>query len=252
MASRDEIVSYLNQRLNTNAISDSSVNGLQVEGACEIRKIALAADATLQTYKKAVMSGCQMMITHHGLIWHGIRSVTGREYRHIKYLLDNGLNLYASHLPLDMHPELGNNITLGKMLNLSEIVPFGEYHGNKIGISGKLPSPATCSEIAAILKRETGVKNPICLTFGNERVKSVAVISGGGASGLTEAIKENMDLFITGEGSHQAYHLAQEASINVLFIGHYYSETCGVKMVGEDLKRKFKVETVFIDEPTVF
>ena len=108
MAKRDEIVLYLDDLLKIKEYEDSSVNGLQVQGKEEIAKIALSTDAAMDTYKKAVEQGAQMLLTHHGLIWEGIKSVTGRDYTHIKYLLDNGLNLYGCHLPLDAHPTLGN------------------------------------------------------------------------------------------------------------------------------------------------
>ncbi len=248
---RNDLVRYLNERLEISSFKDSSINGLQVEGKTEINKIALVTDAALKLFERAAEMKCDMIIAHHGMIWGGLSSITGRIYQQIKLLLDNGINLYASHLPLDAHPELGNNAALAKLAKLENTKPFGDYHGQFLGFSGSFKNPITPSELAIIFKNELG-KEPMVLPFGKEKIKTAGIISGGASGSLQEAIDCGLDCFITGEGKHENFHLALEAKINVIYLGHYHSETLGVKAVGEELKTKFGIDCIFIDEPTVF
>ena len=246
---RDTLVRFLDDYLDVLRIQDDSVNGLQVEGAPEITKVALATDAALAVYRKAIAAGCEMIVTHHGLIWGGIKRVVGRDYQHLKMLLDHGINLYASHLPLDLHAGCGNNIELARMLQLREIVPFGAYHGIAIGFGGTLPVPCSLEQLAATLRAGLGGA-PVCMPFGREKIARCAIVSGGGGSALGEAIAAGYDCFITGEAPHQSHHMALEAGINVLLLGHYHSETPGVRALGGMLAQRFGITPVFIDEPT--
>lgn len=247
---RDELVSYLNDRLDVNSLDDASVNGLQVQGKSEVNRVGLATDAALAVYQKAAAQRCDMLITHHGLIWHSIRSVTGRDYEHIRFLIEHGINLYGAHLPLDAHAELGNNACLADLAGLVERQPFGEYHGATIGFSGRLPKPLSRERLAATWRDILGGESLI-LPFGPDEIRSVGIISGGGSSLLGEAVARGFDCFVTGEGRHEDYHAAKEAGINVIYLGHYHSETLGVKAVGEELEARLGLETVFIDEPTI-
>jgi dinuclear metal center YbgI/SA1388 family protein len=245
---RDVLVDFLNQWLLISSFKDHSQNGLQVQGSAAIRKVALATDASLKVYEKAVSQGCDMVLTHHGLIWGGLKSVTGRDYRHVKYLLDHNVNLYAVHLPLDAHPDAGNNIVLARLARVCEPVAFGLYHGHTLGFAGELPEPLSLQELSELYRQELGGTH-ILLPFGKKLIRTVAIVSGGGAESLPEAIEKNFDCFITGEGPHHTYHAALECGINVLYLGHYHSETVGVKAVGKEITKRFKIETVFIDEP---
>ncbi|MDG5813973.1 Nif3-like dinuclear metal center hexameric protein [Chitinispirillales bacterium ANBcel5] len=246
---RDHLVSFLDTTLATGAIKDVSRNGLQVQGGEEIQRIALTVDACMEAYKQAVASGCQMLIAHHGIIWDGLRSITGSVYNHLKYLLDNDLNLYASHLPLDLHPSLGNNAKLAEMLGLLALKPFGWYKGMQIGFEGTLNEPVSIDAISRILTKHLDCRVSM-LPFGTNNIKRVAVVSGGAAGELQEAINKGVDLFITGESSHENYHAALEAEINVIYCGHYHSEKGGVRALGELITEKFGIETVFLDIPT--
>lgn len=250
-ASRDAIVSLLDKTLRTSEIADRSVNGLQVEGAAEVTKIGLAVDASLEAYKLAQEYGCEMVIVHHGIIWEGIKSVTGPIYRQIKFLVENDINLYASHLPLDLHPTLGNNALIAKALGLKNIQPFGIYkNAMHIGFEGSLPRPATLKSVSDIVKKKFG--GPVSsLPFGPQKISRVAIISGGGTEALPEAISKKIDLFVTGEPKHENHHLALEGNINVIYGGHYHTETLGVMALGEFLTKKFAVRTVFLDVPTL-
>lgn len=245
-AKRDEIVKFLDATLDIANIPDTSRNGLQVAGCEAISKVGLAVDACIDTYKKAVENGCQMLITHHGLVWDGIKYVTGRNYNHIKYLIVNDLNLYAVHLPLDMHGELGNNIALARLLSLKSILPFGEYKGAVIGFMGDMARPQKASDIAAIMRKKLGGPATI-LPFGKRLNKKIGIVSGGGAFALSEAIAKGLDCYITGEGDYSNYHAAKEAGINVIYLGHYYTEQLGVEAIGMLLKKKFGIGAIYID-----
>ena len=247
---RPQIVSYLNERLDVAGIPDLSSNGLQVEGTKEIRRIGLAVDACLAIFKQAKKKQCQMIITHHGLIWGGIPYVTGTVRNSLFYLLKNNLNLYAAHLPLDLHPELGNNIGLCRILNLIDIKEFGLYKGTAIGFEGRLSSPSSPEKLAERFRRSIGGE-PLVLPFGKKKVERVGVVSGRASGELEEAIAKGMDCYVTGESHHEHYHLARESGISVIYLGHYYSEKPGVQAAGEELKKKFGIEAIFLDEPTI-
>jgi dinuclear metal center YbgI/SA1388 family protein len=251
MANRNDIVAFLDERLDIGGVADSSSNGIQVSGAEEITRVAVATDAAMATYRGAVELDCQLLFVHHGMIWGGIDRVVGREREHLKFLLDNEINLYAAHLPLDLHPELGNNAQLAKSIGLADRKPFGEYRGVAIGFSGSLAPPLTTLEMATSFQEQIG-GIPKDLPFGPDRNATVGIVSGGGSSALREAIDLGLHCFVTGEGRHEDHHLALEGAINVLYLGHYHSETLGVRAVGRELEQRFGVEVTFLDEPTRF
>jgi dinuclear metal center YbgI/SA1388 family protein len=251
MATRDGIRAFLDELLDIRAMEDSSRNGLQVQGADEVTRVGLATDAALATYRRAAEAGCQMLFVHHGLIWGGLDSITGHVHDHVRFLLEHGLSLYAAHLPLDAHPTLGNNARLADIIGLEDRLPFGDYHGIALGFSGHLPSPLSLDALAARFVSDLGGE-PRTLAFGPPSISTLAVVSGGGSGDLPLAAAAGLDCFVTGEGRHENHHLALEAGINVLYLGHYRSETAGVRAVGETLERELGVETVFIDEPTAF
>ena len=251
MAHRDRIVAFLDELLNVRAIDDRSVNGLQVAGGDAVDRVAVATDAALATYQRAIELGCQLLLVHHGLIWGGITTVTGRNHQHLKLLLEHDLNLYAAHLPIDLHPTVGNNVELARMISLEEVVPWGDYHGTPIGVRGRLATPIKLQHLAAKFAGQLGGE-PQSLAFGPKMVQSIGIVSGDGSSTLPEAVEAGLDCLVTGEGNHPDHHQALEGGINVLYLGHYRSETVGVRAVGRALEREFGVEVVFIDEPTSF
>jgi dinuclear metal center YbgI/SA1388 family protein len=246
---RNTIVSFLDYELRTRDIKDVSCNGLQVEGDQTITKIGFAVDACMESYRKAAEQGCQMLIVHHGIIWDGLKSITAGTYEHVKYLIDNGLNLYASHLPLDLHPTFGNNACLASIVGLKKLKPFGLYKGINIGFEGEFTESKPLEKIVNFLCEKLSAQCTV-LPFGSPDIKRAAIVSGGAAEELSEAIYKGVDLYITGESSHQNYHAALEARINVIYCGHYHSETTGVKALAALISEKFGTETVFIDIPT--
>ncbi|MDA3809566.1 MAG: Nif3-like dinuclear metal center hexameric protein [Spirochaetaceae bacterium] len=229
---------------------DSSLNGLQVgQEEFEVNKIAFAVDASLESFTRAAELKADMLFVHHGLYWGRVIPIRGDFYKRIEFLIKNDLSLYAAHLPLDMNEEFGNNAGLSKILGLSDLKPFGEHKGIKIGFKGVLPKPLSRDEI--IEKLFGGWDNSIkMLPFGKDKISSVALISGDAPFELFQAIDEDIDLYLTGESSHVLYHTALEAGINVIFGGHYATEVYGVKLLADKVFKELSLETVFIDIPT--
>jgi len=246
---RNELVTFLNKELNITQVKDVSCNGLQVEGSDTISKVGLAVDGCMQSYKAAVESDCDMLIVHHGMIWGGIKAITGITRKQIAYLLENDLNLYGVHLPLDLHGEYGNNIRLAQILGVIDPQPFGDYLGTAIGFKGELAEPASTHILVDRLDDSIGGSSQH-FDLGNEVNTTVGIVSGGGASDLRDAIDDGIDCFITGEYAHWNYHAALEAGINLIYGGHYATETVGVQAVGELIEATFNIETLFIDIPT--
>jgi dinuclear metal center YbgI/SA1388 family protein len=246
MATRDEIVALLDTTLRTREIQDSSCNGMQVEGPADVRRVGLAVDACLEAYEKAAQAGCQMLIVHHGLIWTGLKSVTGRSYRHIRFLIEHGLSLYASHLPLDMHEEYGNNVELARLMGLRDVQPFGDYRGRIIGYRGVLPAPAAPQELARRLADQLGGE-PLVLPAGRATVRTVGVVSGGAADMTEQAAVAGLDCYVTGEPEHFGYQLARECGACVVYLGHYHSEKPGVQALGRLLGERLGALSVFLD-----
>ena len=240
-----DIINFLDDYLEINKYPDSSINGLQVEGAEEVGKIAFAVDASIECFSKALEADADMIVCHHGIFWRGLDRLTGLLKKRVKFLLENDLSLYAAHIPLDAHPEIGNNAMLLRAIGVEPEDPFGEYHGVKIGYAGR--TDKKFDEILYELKRRFGKIE--YMKFG-DRVEKVAAVSGRGAGYIEEAEKEGVDLLITGEIEHSAYHSARDAEVSVIFLGHYNSETLGIKALMNVVNDKLGVETVFIDIPT--
>ena len=249
MVNRDELVSFLNEYLNVSAYPDKSSNGLQVEGKEEVERVAFAVDTTLRTIERAAEAKADMLIVHHGMIWGGLGYITGIHYKRLKALLSSGRNLYAAHLPLDAHHEVGNNVELLRLLGLEPKGPFGEYRGLTIGFWGEFEEPQPIEKVAQIIaeKLDTTVKT---YEFGRREIKTIGAISGAGAFALEEARRKGIDLLITGEFGHADYLTAIDLPQSVLVAGHYKTETLGVKALMEAVRREFELEAFFIDEPT--
>jgi dinuclear metal center YbgI/SA1388 family protein len=229
---------------------DDSLNGLQVgRSTGALRKLAFAVDASLETIRRAREAGAQALFVHHGLFWGKPVPVIGNLKARLAELFDADMALYACHLPLDAHAELGNNAVLASMLGLKDVQPFGEYHGTKIGFKGMLdPSLDLGTIVRKILP--AGDQARTILPFGPESITRVAVVSGGAPFELLQAVSEGLDLYITGEPSHSIYHEAAESHINFIAAGHYATEVHGVKAVAERVSRELGLETIFIEQPT--
>lgn len=229
---------------------DNSLNGLQLAGpGKQIRRAAFAVDASLETFRRAAEWRADLLFVHHGLFWGKELPLTGSHYRRIRTLMDNELALYAVHLPLDKHPELGNNAGIARVIGLEELAPFGKYKGIKIGYKGRFPAGISLDEVVQLLCGGNEDALSI-LPFGPEEIKTAGVVSGGGADEVLQAIDEKLDLFITGDSAHTYYHHSLEGRINVIFAGHYLTEIWGVKLLAEKVKKSLGLETVYLDIPT--
>lgn len=246
---RDRLVSYLDDYLGIPEWEEKSLNGLQVEGRADIERIALATDAALATFVMAEEAGAGFLIVHHGLFWGRVEPIVGPWRDRIAALLDAGISLYAAHLPLDAHPGVGNNAVLARLLKLENLMPFGRWDTRAIGWRGHLESPTDRAALAGRLEALLEAR-PDVLPFGPDEIRSVAIVSGAAADLVPEAAAAGVDAFITGETSHVAWHLARELRVNVVFAGHYATETLGVRALGDHLSREFGIETVFLDAPT--
>ena len=247
-----EVVQYFNSLLPLEDVahSDYSLNGLQVGDLdSEIEKVAFAVDACMASFQRAGLAGAQLLCVHHGLFWGKPIAVTGTHYRRMKFLLEEGLALYAAHLPLDMEPELGNNAGLADALELEQRKPFGDYHGVQIGVKGILASEMSLEQVLSKLElsRESALG---ILPFGPDRVKSVGIISGGADKEVGQALRDELDLYITGELNHQVYHACLEGGINLISAGHYFTETYGVQNLMKKMSTDIGLATTFIDVPT--
>jgi len=244
-----DLVRYCDRILRTDKINDyeGAVNGLQVENHGAVTRIAAAVDATLSTIKLAIASRAELLIVHHGLFWSPRQPWTGKTYEMLRLLIGSDLALYSSHLPLDMHPKLGNNAQLCAALGLKSREPFFFEKGQFIGY--KAETRLKRAELAKRLQRGLGVA-PKLVPGGPTVCRRVGVVTGGAGSELKRAAREGVDTFITGEGPHWTFGLAEELGVNVFYGGHYATETFGVKALAAHLSRKFNVPWTFIDHPT--
>lgn len=251
-----ELTAYLDGYLRTAEIPDepAALNGLQVENAGQVARIVAAVDASQQTIDRTVRgAGPALLLVHHGLFWEGHRPVTDRRYRRIASLVRHDAALYSSHLPLDLHPEVGNNAVLARLLGLTGVESFGSYRGVTIGVAGHAPDAlrtrdALCRALAAALGiPAAGLR---LISGGPDRVERVGVITGAGGSMIAQAVSAGCDTFITGEGAAHTYFDATEWGINLIFAGHYATETVGVRALGEHLAVRFDLPWEFHDHPT--
>jgi dinuclear metal center YbgI/SA1388 family protein len=244
------VVRFLGETLDIQKYKgDSSLNGLQVEGRKEVGKIVTAVDACRESISGAVRLKADMLIVHHGLFWGEAEPITGILARRVGMLLRSGVSLYAAHLPLDCHPEIGNNVQIAESLGIIKRSTFGLYKGNEIGVGGKLPRPVGIRGLAARVRRIFGA--PVqTFAFGPGTIKRLGIVSGGGSMLTQAAAEAGYDALLTGESSHSVYHTARECRINMLYAGHYSTETVGVRALGDLISKKLGIKTVFIDIPT--
>jgi dinuclear metal center YbgI/SA1388 family protein len=243
------LVAYCDRILQTRDIGDyeGALNGLQVENRGSVTKIAAAVDASLVTIKLAVAAQANLLIVHHGLFWSQRQPWIGTNYQVLRFIIENNLAIYSSHLPLDAHVKFGNNVQLCKALRLARLKPFFHSHGQTIGF--KSQTTLSRAELAARLERATGVP-PIVVPGGRGICQSIGVVTGGAGAELKAAVHEGVDTFVTGEGPHWTFALAEELGLNVLYGGHYATETFGVKALAAHLAKHFKLRWEFLDHPS--
>jgi dinuclear metal center YbgI/SA1388 family protein len=243
-----EIISYLDAYLQIQTITDYGPQGLQVEADNpEVRRIALTVDTAPNTILAAAEWQADMLLVHHGILWRQVEPISGPFGRRVRLLLQNNIHLYAAHLALDAQPIVGNNAVLARMIGLENIDWWCDVLGTKIGVIGEVNKPLGDIQLLLDDRLQTNVR---VLNYGSENVQKLAIVSGFGADRVAEAKELGADSLLTGETSHANYYAAADYGMNVIFAGHYATETVGVRALGDHLVDKFQLETHFFDFPT--
>ncbi|TVP58194.1 MAG: Nif3-like dinuclear metal center hexameric protein [Gemmatimonadales bacterium] len=243
------VFGFLDEYLGHDGFPDYSgaENGLQVEGAGRVTRIGAAVDASERVLGRAAAEGVDLLLVHHGLFWDPRRPLTGRRYRKAQILIESGMAVYSSHLPLDAHPEVGNCAVLMRALGWGATERFGEWKGVEIGWRTSTAEPR--DRLAERLGEVVGGPVQI-LDGGPDRVEKVGLVTGGGGSFIAQAAEAGLDTLITGEGAHHTYVDAMELGVNVLYAGHYATETWGVRALAEVLSERFGLPWHFLDDPS--
>jgi dinuclear metal center YbgI/SA1388 family protein len=250
-ALRDVIVQFLNDYLHIDAFKDYGPNGMQVIGRPEVRRIGFGVSANLECFRLAVAQNADMLIVHHGLFWENISRAIGAMMRaRLKMLFDYDITLLGYHLPLDAHPEVGNNVLWLKRLGFSvEGVELGAARGKAIGAIGtSLLQYQGLQDLVERIAQLAGAPPQVC-AYGPKSVRRLGVVTGGGQGYLLEAIEHGCDTFLTGEIGEPTEAIAREEEVNFIAAGHYNSEKIGVEALGDLLRAQFGVETFFCDVP---
>ena len=244
-----DLTAYLNDYLRLTEVADSTeaMNGLQVDNFGSVTRIAAAVDACQAVIDRVADSGADFLLVHHGLFWGGLQSLTGRHGRRLRRLIECGIAVYSAHIPLDVHPDVGNNAVLARALGVEAPDWFGDYHGERLGIVGQLD--LSLQELVGRVHTFLGI-DPYVIAEGPNRVSRVGIISGGGGSMIGQARDAGADTYVTGEGKHHTYFDAEEWGMNVIYAGHYATETVGVKALAAHLADRFDLAWDFIDHPT--
>jgi dinuclear metal center YbgI/SA1388 family protein len=249
MAQLTEVISYLDELLDITAFQDYGPNGLQVPGGEEVSVVVTGVSAHRELFERAADHGAQLVLVHHGLFWDvHPRSLSVPMRERLRILLDNDIALAAYHLPLDAHPEVGNNALICAALGLERGEGFSERHGRSIGFVGRSPDGIPFDELRARCAAAFG-QQPFVWETGPELVRSVGIVSGGAASSFGEAIALGLDAFLTGEPAEHVMAEAREGATHFIAAGHYATETFGVRGLGELVAERFGVEHRFVEAP---
>ncbi len=241
-----DLEQYINKLVDSARYNDMCPNGMQVEGKKDIKKIITGVSACVELFEEAIKRDADTVITHHGVIWNFERPLYKGGYRErIKLLLDNEINLYGYHLPLDGDLHFGNNALIAKALGVKNFESFAEYKGNYIGVCGSFAH----LQAEELFNKVRNQINPdaIIFPFGPKKINSIGIISGGAQKEIKQAVLQNLDVFLTGEVSEHIYHYAKEEGIHFIAAGHHATEVFGVRALGEHLATKFNLEVEFIN-----
>ena len=258
--SLNDLVTYLDRYLKVADIPDAptAVNGLQVANRGKIGRVIAAVDVSqaaidgiIEGYRAATAAGSDeappMLLVHHGLFWDGTFAVTGRRYQRLKALLDADIALYGAHIPLDVHPEVGNNAVLARDLGLANPFPYDDYKGVPLGVAGDKAMPR--EELVAWVEQRLGTSARL-IPGGPEVTRRIGIITGAAGSRILTARAAGCDTFLTGEGMHHTYFDAMEFGVNVIYAGHYATEQVGVQALARHLSDTFGLPWEFRDHPT--
>jgi dinuclear metal center YbgI/SA1388 family protein len=245
---RGELEQYLSSFLDVDAFDDESLNGLQVEGREEIGRLAFGVSACAEVFRKAVAAGADALIVHHGLFWRKEmpRPVTGLLKDRLKILFDGDCNLFAYHLPLDAHAEVGNNAVAARAMGLDDLEPFCRYHGSTIGFRGRFPEPLALDSFIERLESYYGHRAHV-VRGGKEIIATVGIVSGGAAREAEEAAEAGLDAYVTGEPGEPTTYVSRESGLTFAALGHYATERVGVQALAGHLEARFGLETFFVE-----
>ena len=249
MASLSDIVTYIDRFLRIRDVGDwdNALNGLQVENSGRVTRIGAAVDASTRVLTEAGRENVNFLIVHHGLFWPGLQPVTGVFRRQLKLAFETDMALYSAHLPLDIHPKVGNNSQLVAALGLKSAQPFLEEKGQPVGLRIR----ASLSRSELVRKLQKALNGPVkVFGFGPKQIRGIGVVTGAAGSEIYRVADEGIDTFITGEAPHWAAVAAGELGMNLLLGGHYATEVFGVKALAAHLSKRFRVPWEFIDRPT--
>jgi dinuclear metal center YbgI/SA1388 family protein len=246
---RDELISHLDDLLDAKGWPDYGPNGLQVPGAEEVGLVVTGVSAQRELFERAAEAGAQLVLCHHGMFWGDpLGPITAQMKARLKLLFDADMSLAAYHLPLDAHPEVGNNALICAGLGLERAEPFGQARGTPIGWVGTAAEPLSIAELRSRVQKLMG-SEPLVFDSGPEEIQRVGIVSGGGSTALDEAISQGLDAFVTGEPTEHVMADAREGDIHFVAGGHYASETFGIRKLGDLLAERFGVEHRFIEIP---
>ena len=246
---RDALVDYLRELLASDEGTDYCPNGLQVEGRGEIRRLVTGVSACHELFEEARRRDADAVLVHHGIFWNGTSPVvTGMQYRRMRELILGEINLLAYHLPLDRHPELGNNALAAEAFGLTDRQPFAYHKGLPIGFKGRFETPVSADDLVRRCAEIYG-QEPLAFRSGPSRIESLGIVSGGAQRDFHQAISEGLDAYITGEVSEWVMNVAREEGVHYLAAGHYATERLGVRSLGEHLGQRYGIEVEFVDVP---
>jgi dinuclear metal center YbgI/SA1388 family protein len=249
-ASLTDLIAELDTLLEPHRFQDYCPNGLQVPGKSTVAKLATGVSASAELFERALATKADLVLVHHGLFWgRGPTPVDAPMKRRLKLLFDADASLAAYHLPLDAHPTLGNNALIAAGLGAEAHTPFAEHEGEPIGVLARFAGDGLGASDLNTRVAELTARTPLTFDGVRDRIITLAIVSGAGASYLDEAIAAGADAFLTGEPAERVMTQARESNIHFVAAGHYATETFGVKRLGEHLAERFGVEHVFIDVP---
>ena len=249
MPSLSEIVSYTDRFLRLRDVGDwdKALNGLQIENSGRVTRIGAAVDVSTRVLTEARKRGVDFLIVHHGLFWPGLQPIQGALRRQLRIAFENDVALYGAHLPLDIHPKIGNNAQLVAALCLKSAQSFLEEKGQPVGLKVRASLPRV-ELVRKLQKALNGLVN--VFDFGPKQTRAIGVVTGAAGSEIYRVAEEGIDTFITGEAPHWAAVAAEELGMNLLLGGHYATEVFGVKALAAHLSKRFSVPWEFIDCPT--
>jgi dinuclear metal center YbgI/SA1388 family protein len=249
MAQLKDLIQYLDELLEIGDFQDYGPNGLQVPGSAEVSVVVTGVSSHLEMFERAAELNADLVVAHHGLFWDfHPRSVSPTMKGRLRLLFDNDISLAGYHLPLDAHPEVGNNALICEALGLERAEPFGDHRGQTVGFVGRSDEGIAFGELRSRCAEVFG-QEPFVWDAGPETVHSVGIVSGAAASSLGEAIAKGLDAFLTGEPAEHVMADARESGTHFIAAGHYATETFGVRRLGELLAERFGVEHRFVEIP---